>query len=129
MSRRRVHFDSIRDQLPEGFVKLQENGLHDASILHIARKDDAIRLTLDGAGSFNAAAYIVLTFNKVEKEYSDLPLQEGQYWLYEEVDVHEAGAVFRVLLDSPMTQWAVVAQDVIIEHYYKADSLPVWQKN
>lgn len=124
----RVHFDSIRHQLPEGFVKLQENGLHDASILHIARKDDAIRLTLDGAGSFNAAACIVLTFNKVEKEYSDLPLKEGQYWLYEEVDVHEVGAVFRVLLDSPMTQWAVVAQDVTIEHYYKADSLPVWQE-
>ena len=63
----RVHFDSIRDQLPEGFVKLQENGLHDASILYIARKDDAIRLTLDGAGSFNAAACIVLTFNKVDE--------------------------------------------------------------
>ena len=124
----RAHFDSICDQIPEGFVKLQENGLHDASILYIARIDDTIRLTLDGAGSFNAAAFIVLTFNKVDEDYSDFPLQEGQYWLYEEVDVHRSGAIFRVLLDRPMTQWSVVARDVTMEHYYKANSLPFWQE-
>lgn len=120
-----VHFESIRNQLPEGFVNLQ--GLHDASILHVVRKEDAIRITLDGTGSFTNANRIVLTFQRVKEEQSELPLQEGQYWLYEEVDVHEVGAVFRVLVDGPMTQWAVVAEDVIIEYYYKATSVAIWQ--
>ena len=122
-----VHFESIRDQLPEGFVTLKEDGLHDACILHVIRNDDTIRITLDGAGSFNNANRIVLIFQKVKEDHGELPLQGGQYWLYEEVDVHEAGAVFRVLVDGPITQWTVTAEDVTIEHYYKANSLPVWQ--
>ena len=122
-----AHFESIRDQLPEGFVKIWGEGLHDASILHVVRKDDTIRLTLDGAGSFNKANRIVLTFHGVKEEHSESPLKEGQHWLYEEFDVHEAGAVFRVLVDGPMTQWTVVAKDVTIERYYKANNLPVWQ--
>ncbi len=122
-----MHFESIRDQVPENFVKLREARLHDARILHIARKDDTIRLTLDGSGSFNDADCIVLTFKEVKEEHSELPLEVGQHWLYEEVDVHEVGAVFRVLVDCPMTQWMVVAENVIIEPYYKAKSVPVWQ--
>ncbi|MBE1555641.1 DUF4085 family protein [Sporosarcina limicola] len=123
----RLYFESICDQVPENFVKLQEARLHDARILHIAHKDDAIRLTLDGSGSFNNAVCIVLTFKKVKKEHSDLPLEAGQHWLYEEVDVHEVGAVFHVLVDCPMTQWMVAAEDVLIEYYYRANSLPVWR--
>lgn len=123
------HFESIYDQIPENFVKLKEARLHDSQILHIARKDDEIRLTLDSSGSFNNASCIVLTFQKVREEHSELPLEDGQYWLYEEVDVHEEGAIFRVLVDCPMTQWMVVAEDVRIEFYYKADSLPVWKND
>ena len=121
------HFESLRDQIPENFVKLREARLHDARILHIARKDNAIRLTIDSSGSFNIANRIVLTFKNVKEERSDLPLEEGQHWLYEEVDIHEDGAVFGVLVDCPLTQWMVVAENVIIEQYYKTKSLPVWQ--
>lgn len=123
------HFESIRGRLPDGFIKLQENGLHDASILHITRKNNTIRLTLNGDGSFNAAAYIVLIFHHVKAEYSDLSIQEGQYWLYEEVHMHEDGVLFQVLVDCPMTQWSIIAQDVTIEHYYKSNSLSAWQEN
>ncbi len=125
----RENYELICDQIPRSFVELKEARLHDSLILHIARKDDEIRLTLDSSGSFNKASCIVLTFKKVKEEQSELPLVEGQYWLYEEVDVHEEGAIFRVLVDCPMTQWMVVAEDVRIEPYYKANNLPVWQND
>ena len=123
----RSHFESICDSIPENFANLRKERLHDARILHIARKDDVVRLTLDGSGSFNNAICIVLTFKKVMEERSKLPLEKGQHWLYEEVDVHEGGAVFRVLFDRRMVQWMVVAENVIIEPYSPAKSLPVWQ--
>lgn len=121
------HFESICDQIPKNFVTLKDARLHDSRILHIARKDDEIRLTIDSSGSFNNASCIVVTFKKVKEESSELPLMEAQWWLYEEVDIHDEGTVFSLLLDCPMTRWMVVAEDVIIEYYYKANSLPVWQ--
>ncbi|MFJ7936070.1 DUF4085 family protein [Sporosarcina sp. NPDC096371] len=121
------HFEAICNLVPENFVKLRKMGLHDARIKHIMRQDDTIRITLNGSGSFNKASCIVLTFQKVKEERSELPLGKGQFWLYEDIDVHELGAVFSVLVDCPMTQWMIVAEDVNMESYYRAASLPVWQ--
>ncbi|WAA13310.1 DUF4085 family protein [Fervidibacillus halotolerans] len=115
------HFQHIKNKLPHSFVQLMEEGLHDAQITHIFRKDDYLRLTLNSEGSFSNSAAVVLQFFGIQTETFDLPLKEGMYWLYEEVDVAKDGFKLGVLLDS-LCEWEIVAKKFQMTKYFRNEA-------
>ncbi|WAA11036.1 DUF4085 family protein [Fervidibacillus albus] len=115
------HFQHLQKELPPSFVQLMEEGLHDAQITYIFRKDDYLRLTLNREGSFSNSAAVVLEFFEIQTENCDLPLSEGMYWLYEEVDLAKDGFKLGVLFE-PLCEWEIVAKEFQMTKYFRNEA-------
>ncbi|MEK4177068.1 DUF4085 family protein [Aeribacillus sp. FSL K6-1305] len=113
------HFEHIRENLPEELISILEDGLHDAELQYIHRDYDALRLTLNGEGSFSKGDAIVIEITGIKEEQSEIPLTPGMFWLYEEGDLNNKSFILSVLFDNPMTEWKVAAKQFSITHFYK----------
>jgi len=122
MEEAKEYLESIREQLPASLVNIVEEGLHDAQVQHIFRKDRCIRMTLNGDGSFSNASSIVIEMNDIVTETFDQPVTEGMYWLYEEADVSEHGFKLGVLFDSS-NEWVVEMKDIQMTLFYRNESI------
>jgi hypothetical protein len=109
------YYDSIKEKLPNNVVQLRENSLHDAKVLSIEiPSKDMFVITLDCRGGFHYFTDIKLTFLGV-KELSPPDKLEGAWWLYDEVYTHKAGFELHVLFDAPLTEFTIIAENVLIE--------------
>lgn len=113
--RERLHFESIKAELPPTAVELMENGLHDAVVLSVERPvEDQLVLTVDCSGGFHYFTDVRFTFEGVS--YSNIPANfKGVWWLYDEIYKTEDGFELHTLFDSPMTETVIRARDVKIE--------------
>jgi len=113
--RERLHFESIKAELPPAAVELMENGLHDAVVLSVERPaEDQLVLTVDCSGGFHYFTDVRFTFEGVS--YSNIPANfKGAWWLYDEIYKTEDGFELHTLFDSPMTETVIRARDVKIE--------------
>lgn len=106
---------SIKDNLPVNAVHLVEKSLHDARVISYAvPAEEVVEIILDCSGAMHYQCDIRLTFTGV----TGLELPEsltGMYWLYTEIYAVEQGFELRVLLDSPLSELRITAQDVSFE--------------
>lgn len=109
------HYESIKSQLPKSVVQLQENSLHDATIKSIeSPSHETLIMILDCSGGFHYFTDIKLTFTGVRS--LSMPEEiEGAYWLYDEVYLSDKHFELHVLLDCPLTEYSIIAENVIIE--------------
>jgi hypothetical protein len=111
----RSHYQSIKHKLPPQIVKLCEKSLHDAKVLSFEKfNDDIFILLLDCSGGYHYLTNVKITFRGV-KELSYQENLIGSYWLYDEVYAVEAGFELHVLLESPLSELTLTAEDVSIE--------------
>ncbi|QJD82219.1 DUF4085 family protein [Cohnella herbarum] len=108
-------YDQIKDTLPQNATQLHEKSLHDAIVLsYESFSDDAFVLTLDCSGSYHYYTEVRLTFRGV----TELAVPEGlvgAWWLYDEIYANEFGFELHVLLDMPLMELHIIAEDVLIE--------------
>lgn len=108
-------YNQIKDTLPLNATKLREKSLHDAIVLSYERfSDDTFVLNLDCSGSYHYYTEVRLTFRGV----TELEVPEGLVgacWLYDEIYANESGFELQVLLDMPLTELHIIAEDVLIE--------------
>lgn len=76
--------------------------------------DDVLVMILDCRGGFHYFTDIRVTFLGV-KELIVPERLTGSWWLYDEVYVKEKGFEYYVLLDNPLQEVKIVAEDVRIE--------------
>lgn len=111
----RSHYQSIKDKLPPQVVKLCEKSLHDAKILSFEKPtEDTFVLFLDCSGGYHYLTDVKMTFKGV-KELSYTEELIGSYWLYDEIYAAEAGFELHVLLEGPLSELTLIAEDVSIE--------------
>ncbi|AIQ58103.1 DUF4085 family protein [Paenibacillus borealis] len=106
---------STKHNLPVNAVQLVEKSLHDARVISYAvPSEDVVEIILDCSGAMHYQCDISLTFTRVNR----LELPEsltGMYWLYTEIYAVEQGFELRVLLDPPLSELRITAQDVSFE--------------
>ncbi|WP_379159527.1 DUF4085 family protein [Paenibacillus sp. sgz5001063] len=106
---------SIKDSLPEKAVQLCEKSLHDAKVTSIEMPSaDIFIMSLDCRGSYHYQTDIKVTFTGV-KSLQPPDLSVGSYWLYDEVYSTDSGFELNVLFDSPLVEFTVIADNVMIE--------------
>jgi len=111
----RVHHELLKDELPEGFVQLHENPLHDAHVIsfeHLSEQQEFI-LVLNH-NEDGEEINVNLTFTGVK----DLTLKENivaASWLYEELYIDGDYFEVHILFESPLTEFYIKAQNLKIE--------------
>ncbi|WP_426454638.1 DUF4085 family protein [Paenibacillus sp. S-38] len=111
----RNYYNSIKSSLPENVIELYEKSLHDARVTSTEKhlKDEFI-MTLDCRGGYHYLTDIRLTFTGVQKiQLANVSLGSG--WLYDEVHLTETGFELHVLLDGPLMEFTISAENVKIE--------------
>jgi len=111
----RNYYDSIKGSLPGSVIQLIEKSLHDAQVtsIEIPSKDTFI-MTLDCRGGYHYLTDVRLTFTGVEN-VQPTNLSVGSGWLYDEVYLTETGFELHVLLDGPLMEFTITAENVSIE--------------
>lgn len=121
----RHHLASIQERLNEGGRRFAEKiRLHDCRILEVSRpQPDVLRLELDCSGGFMGFTSCSLVFTGVQAAEWERGL-EGNWWLYDEVDLGSADGTFQVraLLDTQtgLNELRIEAADVLLENLIKA---------
>ncbi|MGO4545317.1 DUF4085 family protein [Paenibacillus sp. 2TAB23] len=111
----RKYYDSIKGSLPEYVIQLIEKSLHDAQVtlIEIPSKDTFI-MTLNCRGGYHYLTDVRLTFTGVEN-IKPTKISAGSCWLYDEVYLTETGFELHVLLDGPLMEFTISAENVSIE--------------
>ena len=105
--------------LPAAVQDVFEESLHDSTIARIEREKDVLHLFVNTDGGFSTKAYIHFTFKGVRSEETDLPLQVGQWFIYDELQKTDDGFAFRVLFEVPESQWTIMMKELDAEYYYR----------
>ncbi|MGO4539527.1 DUF4085 domain-containing protein [Paenibacillus sp. 2TAB19] len=111
----RNYYNSIKKSLPENVVQLYEKSLHDARVTSIEKPlKDKFIMTLDCTGGYHYLTDIRLTFTGVQ-QVQPTNLSVGSGWLYDEVYLTETGFELHVLVDGPLMEFTITAENVTIE--------------
>ncbi|WP_337103324.1 DUF4085 domain-containing protein [Paenibacillus sp. YIM B09110] len=111
----RNYYNSIKKSLPESVIQLYEKSLHDARVTSIEKPlKDTVIMTLDCRGGYHYLTDIRLTFTGVQ-QIDPTNLSVGSGWLYDEVYFTETGFELHVLLDGPLMEFTISAENVTIE--------------
>lgn len=111
----RRYYMSIKDSLSENVVQLCEKSLHDARLRSVEMpSEDIFIMTLDCRGSYHYHTDVKITFIGV-KNLQPPDLSVGSNWLYDEVYPTDVGFELHVLFDSPLIEFTISADNVIIE--------------
>ena len=109
------NYEEIKHKLPKNVVQLHENSLHDADVIsfkYMPEKREFIMILnhLEDGKEVN----IILTFTGIK----DIILEdniETALWLYDEVYINGDYFELHVLLESPLTEIYIKAQNLQIE--------------
>jgi len=111
----RNYYNSIKGSLSESVIQLFEKTLHDAQVTWIEMPSkDTFIMTLDCRGGYHYLTDVRLTFTGV-KNLQPANLSVGSGWLYDEVYLTETGFELHVLLDGPLMEFTISAENVNIE--------------
>ncbi|WP_019914187.1 DUF4085 family protein [Paenibacillus sp. HW567] len=109
------YYLSIKDSLSENVVQFYQKSLHDAKVISVETpSEDIFIMTLDCSGGYHYHTNVQITFTGV-KNLQPPDLNVGSYWLYDEIYLTEAGFELHVLFDSPLMEFTIAADNVIIE--------------
>jgi len=111
----RNYYNSIKSSLPHNVIQLYEKSLHDAQVTSIEQPlKDTFIMTLDCRGGYHYLTDIRLIFTGVQI-IQPTNLSVGSGWLYDEVYLTETGFELHVLLDGPLMEFTISAENVNIE--------------
>ncbi|OCT13537.1 hypothetical protein A8709_18245 [Paenibacillus pectinilyticus] len=111
----RNYYDFIKRSLPENVIQLFEKSLHDARVTSIEMPlKDTFIMTLDCRGGYHYLTDVKLTFTGVGN-LQPKNLSVGSSWLYDEVYLTETGFELSVLLEGPLMEFTISAENVKIE--------------
>ncbi|BDH62203.1 hypothetical protein MTP04_23330 [Lysinibacillus sp. PLM2] len=105
--------------LSENAQEVFKDSLHDSIIERIERENQNLHIFLNTEGGFTNKTIIHFTFKNVISEESDVPLQIGQWFIYNELKKTDTGFAFRVLLDCPDSEWTIEAQNIDASYYFR----------
>ncbi|MBZ5752625.1 DUF4085 family protein [Metabacillus rhizolycopersici] len=105
--------------LPEPVQEVYEQSLHDAEIERIERSPSTLKITLNTLGGFSTKSIVELFFTDIFIEESHLPLQVGQWYIYDELIKTENGFALHVIFDCPETEWTIEAKQINANYYYR----------
>lgn len=105
--------------LPAAVQDVFEESLHDSTLSRIEREKDTLHLFIDTDGGFSSKAFIHFTFSGVSSEETDLPIQVGQWFIYDELLKTDEGFGFRVLFEAPESQWTITMKELDAEYYFR----------
>lgn len=93
--------------------------LHDSIIQRIEREGDELHLYVNIEGGFSTKSLVHFHFKNVKAEESDVPIQVGQWLIYNELQRMDDGFAFRVLFDCPDAEWTITMEDLDAQYYYR----------
>jgi hypothetical protein len=105
--------------LPAAVQDVFEESLHDSTITRIEREKDILHLYVNTDGGFSSKAFIHFTFKGLSSEETDLPIQVGQWFIYDELQKTDDGFAFRVLFEVPESQWTITMKELDAEYFYR----------
>jgi hypothetical protein len=105
--------------LPAAVQDVFEESLHDSTIARIEREKDTLHLYVDTDGGFSSKALIHFTFKGVSSEETYVPIQVGQWFIYDELQKTDDGFAFRVLFEAPECQWTITMKELDAEYFYR----------
>ncbi|MFN7249490.1 MAG: DUF4085 family protein [Anaerobacillus sp.] len=93
--------------------------LHDSTIQRIEREGDTLLLYINTVGGFSSISLIHFIFKGVTSEETDVPLQVGQWFIYDELQKNDDGFAYRVLYECPESQWTITMRELDAQYYYR----------
>lgn len=113
------HYNSIKNSLPKNVVKICEKNLHDSVVKSFEYvSNDVFVITLDTDNTFEYTKDIKITFTGVK----DLIIPEkfkNLCCIYNELYITEDGFELDILLDSPLSEFKICAENLFIEEISK----------
>jgi hypothetical protein len=99
--------------------------LHDSSIERIERDGDTLHLYINTDGGFSTISYVHFIFQQVTGENTDSPLQFGQYIIYYELQKAKEGFSFRILFESPETEWTISMKNLEATYFFRPKAFTI----
>ena len=96
-----------------------EDSLHDSVIQRIERCKDTLHLYVNTDGGFSSKAIIHFIFKGFTSEETDVPLEVGQWFIYDELQKTDGGFAYRVLFECPESQWTITMKDIEAVYFYR----------
>lgn len=96
-----------------------DESLHDSTIDRIERDGDTLHLYIDTEGGFSTKSYLHFTFEGIQSEETDEPLQIGHWIVYDELQKTKDGFAFRILFEVPESEWTIAMKSLEAEYYYR----------
>jgi hypothetical protein len=93
--------------------------LHDSTIERIEREGDTLHLYVNTDGGFSSKSLIHFVFKRVKSEVTDVPIQVGQWLIYDELQKTDDGFAFRVLFECPESQWTIAMKELDAQYFYR----------
>ncbi len=104
--------------LPPSVQEIFHYSLHDSRIDRLDREGDNLHLWINTDGGFTPHSYILLTFQDIVDEEIDVALQEGHWFIYYELQRQNEHYAFRVLFESPDSEWTITMKQLKGEYYF-----------
>lgn len=96
-----------------------DESLHDSTIDRIERDGDTLHLYIDTEGGFSTKSYLHFTFEGIQSEETDEPLQIGHWIVYDELQKTKDGFAFCILFESPESEWTIAMKSLEAEYFYR----------
>ena len=112
--------------LPQAVQEVFAESLHDSQIQRIERVGDNIHLYLNTDGGFSTKALIHFQFKNIVAEESEMPIEVGQWLVYDELQQRDEGFAFRVLFDGPSSEWTIFMKELDAEYFYRPSLYVKW---
>ena len=93
--------------------------MHDSTIERIEREGDTLHLYVNTDGGFSSKSLIHFVFKGVKSEVTDVPIQVGQWFIYDELQKTDDGFAFRVLFECPESQWTIAMKELDAQYFYR----------
>lgn len=100
---------------------------HDSTIERMDRDGDSLHVYINTDGGFSSKALMHLIFKGILSEETDVPLQVGQWFIYDELQKTDDGFAFRVLFECPDSQWTISASEIDARYFYRPKQFTLLQ--
>ena len=115
-------FERTKQAIPFLSTAVQDvfaESLHDSIIERIEREGDTLHLYVNTDGGFSSKSLIHFIFKGINSEVTDVPVQVGQWLIYDELQKTADGFAFRVLFECPESQWTISMKELDAQYYYR----------
>jgi len=111
--------EKAASNLPPTAQAVLTEGFHDAIIERVERERENLHLFINTESGFYNKSYVHLVFLNVLTEFAEMPLQTGQYMIYDELMRIKDGYALRVLFDAPESEWTISMESIEASCYYR----------